>query len=121
MSTAAQKTSLGRYGEDVAARVLGEQGMVVIDRNWRCREGEIDLVLRDGDTLVVCEVKTRTSIEFGHPLAAVSEAKAARLGMLAAKWLASHAVRPSGVRIDIVGVLRSTRGAAQVEHVRGIG
>jgi putative endonuclease len=121
MSTAAQNTALGRYGEDVAARALREQGMVVIDRNWRCREGEIDLVLRDGDTLVVCEVKTRTSTEFGHPLAAVSETKAGRLRMLAAKWLANHDVHPAGVRIDLVGVLRGERGAAAIEHVRGIG
>jgi putative endonuclease len=121
MSTAAQNTSLGRYGEDVAARALREQGMVVIDRNWRCREGEIDLVLRDGDTLVVCEVKTRTSTDFGHPFEAVGDDKADRLQRLAFCWLRAHDVRPAAVRIDLVAVLRRAKGPATVEHVRGLG
>ena len=120
MSTAAQNTSLGRYGEDVAARLLREQGMVVIDRNWRCREGEIDLVLRDGDTLVVCEVKTRTSTDFGHPFEAIGDDKADRLQRLAFCWLREHDVLPTGVRIDMVAVLRGPKGPAAVEHVRGI-
>jgi putative endonuclease len=118
--TAAQNTSLGRYGEDVAARALRERGMVVIDRNWRCRDGEIDLVLRDGDTLVVCEVKTRSSTDFGHPFEAIGDDKADRLQRLAFRWLQAHDVRPAEVRIDMVAVLRSPRGAARVEHVRGI-
>lgn len=121
MSTAAQNISLGRYGEAVAARTLVDHGMVVIDRNWRCPEGEIDLVLRDGNTLVVCEVKTRSSAAFGHPLEAVTQAKADRLRRLANRWVEAHDVRPPGIRIDLVGVMRGPRGAAEVEHVRGIG
>ncbi|WP_310962871.1 YraN family protein [Nocardioides terrisoli] len=121
MSTAAQNSSLGAYGERVAARLLTEQGMVVIDRNWRCPEGEVDLVLRDGTTLVVCEVKTRSSADYGHPLEAVTPEKANRLRRLALRWLEHHDVRPSGLRIDLVGVLRNGRGAADVQHVRGIG
>ncbi|MGN6251664.1 MAG: YraN family protein [Marmoricola sp.] len=121
MTTAARNLSLGRYGEDVAARWLVERGMVLIDRNWRCAEGEIDLVLREGTTLVVCEVKTRTDQRFGHPLEAVDAVKAERLQRLAWRWAAAHGVRPPDVRIDLVGVLRSPRGASTVEHVRGIG
>jgi len=121
MSTAAQNISLGRYGESVAARALVDRGMVLIDRNWRCPEGEIDLVLRDGDALVVCEVKTRTDEAFGHPLEAVTDEKAHRLGRLAARWVEAHDVRPAEIRIDMVGVLRQSRGAAVIEHVRGIG
>jgi putative endonuclease len=121
MSTAAQNISLGRYGEAIAARALVAKGMVLIDRNWRCREGEIDLVLRDGDTLVVCEVKTRSSDAFGHPLEAVTPDKADRLRLLANCWVDAHGLRPPGIRIDLVGVLRGPRGAAEVEHVRGIG
>jgi putative endonuclease len=112
---------LGRYGERVAARHLIEQGMVLLDRNWRCDAGEIDLVLRDGDVLVVCEVKTRSSTAFGHPLEAVDEAKADRLRELAVRWVAAHDVRRDGVRIDLVGVLMQRRGRPVVEHVRGIG
>jgi putative endonuclease len=118
---AGARNALGRYGERVAARHLTELGMVLLDRNWRCDTGEIDLVLREGDVLVVCEVKTRTSTAFGHPLEAVTEAKADRLRELAVRWVAAHEVRPEGVRIDLVGVLMQRRGRAVLEHVRGIG
>jgi putative endonuclease len=121
MSTAAQNTSLGRYGEDVAARALRDQGMVVLDRNWRCSEGEIDLVLRDGDTLVVCEVKTRSSTDYGHPFEAVGDDKADRLQRLAFRWVREHGARPARVRVDLVAVLRARKGPARVQHVRGIG
>ncbi|MFD6914761.1 YraN family protein [Streptomyces virginiae] len=113
--------ALGRYGEDLAARRLTEAGMTVIARNWRCRGGEIDIVARDGDALVVCEVKTRRAGEFEHPMAAVRPAKAERLRTLAGRWLADHGgPHPGGVRIDLVGVLLPRRGAPSVEHVRGV-
>ncbi len=112
---------MGGYGERVAAQHLVDSGMVVVDRNWRCDAGEIDLVLRDGSDLVVCEVKTRSSVHFGHPLEAVTPVKAARLRRLAARWLEAHDVHPHGVRIDLVGVLLRERGAAQVEHLKGVG
>ncbi len=118
---APRRLALGRYGERVAARHLTEQGMMVLDRNWRCDAGEIDLVLRDGDVLVVCEVKTRSSTAFGHPLEAVTEPKADRLRELAVRWMAAHGVRPEGVRIDLVAVLMRRRGRPVLEHVRGIG
>ena len=78
-TTARQRSALGAYGEALAARHLTEQGMVVLDRNWRCDLGEVDLVLRDGRVLVVCEVKTRSSLAYGTPIEAVTEQKAARL------------------------------------------
>jgi putative endonuclease len=121
MTTAAQRNSLGRYGEALAARRLVDDGMVLLDRNWRCEAGEIDLVLRDADTLVVCEVKTRRSTALGHPLEAVTPTKANRLRRLAARWLAEHDVHPADVRIDMVGILAPVRGGHVVEHVRGIG
>jgi len=112
--------ALGRYGETVAARHLAERGMVVLDQNWRCSAGEIDLVLRDGDALVVCEVKTRTSNDYGTPHEAVTPAKVQRLGRLAAAWVQAHAATPAEVRLDLVAVLRPRRGPAVVEHVRGL-
>lgn len=60
--------ALGRYGEDLAARLLTDAGMSVLERNWRCRAGEIDIVAMDGDALVVCEVKTRRVGDFEHPI-----------------------------------------------------
>ncbi len=118
---AARGRDLGAYGEACAARYLTGQGMVVLDRNWRCDQGEIDLVLRDGDVLVICEVKTRTSVRFGHPVESVTERKAARLRRLAARWLAEHPLRPAEVRLDLVGVLASPGCEPDLEHVRGIG
>lgn len=112
--------TLGRYGEDLAARYLRDRGMEVLDRNWRCEHGEIDLVALDGDCLVVCEVKTRRSTVFGEPVEAVTWRKAARLRRLASAWLANHELRPAGVRIDVVGILRPPAGPAALRHVRGL-
>jgi len=112
---------LGRYGEDVAARSLVAGGMEVLDRNWRGRAGELDLVLRDGDAIVFCEVKTRSSAIGGHPLEAVDAAKLGRIRRLAAQWLEAHDVRTHDIRIDLVGVIRTGRGPAEVVHVAGVG
>lgn len=113
--------ALGAWGEEVAARHLVAAGMVLLERNWRCPSGEIDLVLREGDVLVVCEVKTRTSTAFGTPHEAVDARKVARLRRLAAMWLAAHDARPADVRIDLVAVVRPRRGEMRLEHVRGLG
>ncbi|MFI2508485.1 YraN family protein [Streptomyces sp. NPDC018972] len=116
------RSALGRYGETLAARRLTQCGMTVLQRNWRCgRTGEIDIVARDGDALVVCEVKTRRAGPFQHPMEAVTPAKADRLRDLAERWLREHGgAPPGGVRIDLVGVLLPARGAPVVEHVRGV-
>ncbi|WP_409469421.1 YraN family protein [Streptomyces sp. HC307] len=122
MNTHLARSALGRYGEKLAARRLVTAGMTVLERNWRCgRTGEIDIVARDGDVLVVCEVKTRRSGPFQHPMAAITPAKAARLRGLAERWLQEHGgAPPGGVRIDLVGVVLPDRGAAVVEHARGV-
>jgi putative endonuclease len=114
--------ALGRYGEDVAARALREAGLTVLDRNWRCgRQGEIDILAYEGDALVVCEVKTRREGSFQQPMAALTPDKVARLRSLAERWTADHGgAPPGGVRIDLVGVTLPARGAARVEHVRGV-
>lgn len=119
-TTAQHRSTLGAYGEALAARYLVDQGMVLLDRNWRCDIGEIDLVLRDGRVLVVCEVKTRSSLAFGSPLEGVTEQKAARLRRLAARWLADHSIRPDEVRIDLVGLLVPRRGGTELDHVQGV-
>jgi putative endonuclease len=114
------KDGLGVYGENVAVQHLIEAGLAILDRNWRCDQGEIDIVARDGDTLVVCEVKTRSGLGFGSPLEGVTARKAARLRRLAACWVHEHRLHTEDIRIDIVGVLQTGRGAAQVEHVKGV-
>jgi putative endonuclease len=117
---AGRRNALGRYGERVAARHLTEQGMVLLDRNWRCDAGEIDLVLRDGAVLVVCEVKTRTSDVCGTPHEAITPAKLDRLKRLGVLWADAHDVRPAETRIDLVAVRRPRRGPSAVDHVRGL-
>ncbi|WP_084224258.1 YraN family protein [Kitasatospora cheerisanensis] len=140
---------LGRYGEEVAARRLTEGGLCILERNWRCAEGELDIVALDGDTLAVCEVKTRSERGFQQPSEAIDQTKADRLRHLAERWLAErwpvHFSRlvlaaeraegsappdeaavggpapppPGGVRIDLVAVVNPVKGAAAVEHLRG--
>lgn len=112
---------LGRYGEDLAARWLVQAGMSLLARNWRCRDGELDIVATDADALVVCEVKTRRAGGYQHPMAAVTPAKVERLGRLTERWLERHGGPPSGgVRIDVIGVLLPKGGAPLIEHVRGV-
>lgn len=112
---------LGAYGERLAERYLCARGMTLLDRNWRCEQGELDLVLRECEVLVLCEVKTRRHLRRGHPLEAVDEVKIARLHRLAALWQEAYNVRPADVRLDVVGILLPRRGAPVIEHVRGIG
>ncbi|MEZ0163894.1 YraN family protein [Kineococcus sp. LSe6-4] len=115
------KDAVGRYGERVAARWLVEAGMTVLETNWRCRHGEIDVLARDGDDLVVCEVKTRRSTSAGTATEAVTPQKLTRLQELAQEWLTTHpSVRPAGVRFDVVAVTPAERGPARVEHLRGV-
>jgi putative endonuclease len=121
MTTTAQaRRAIGAYGEERAARYLVALGMTVLERNWRCDEGEIDIVLRDGATLVVCEVKTRTSDVAGTPHEAITATKLARLQRLGERWAAARGIHPDGIRIDLVAVLRPRRGAPVIEHVPGL-
>jgi putative endonuclease len=120
-TTAASRQALGAYGETLAARLLtDEQGMVLLDRNWRCSEGELDLVLRDGDVLVACEVKTRRGQGSGSPHEAVDDVRLERLHRLVWRWADEHDVHPQEARVDLVAVLRPRRGAAILDHVRGL-
>src|SRR5256885_4101972 len=83
------KDAVGAYGERVAVRYLVDQGMVLLDRNWRCRSGELDAVLREGDTVVFAEIKTRRSGRFGTPAEAVVPAKVRRVRPPPAPWPAA--------------------------------
>ena len=112
--------AVGAYGERLAARYLVESGMQILDRNWRCSQGEIDIVALDDTCLVIVEVKTRRSLAFGSPVEAVSAEKAIRLRRLAGCWLTDHRSMVDAVgdvRIDVIGVLRPSRGPAQIEHL----
>lgn len=112
---------LGRRGEELAAVYLKAQGMRIVDRNWRCAEGEIDIVALDGDTLVIAEVKTRRSVAFGHPFESVGADKLARLHRLASAWCRDHDLRMPLRRVDVIAVLDDGVGAPAVEHLKGVG
>lgn len=112
---------LGRRGEDYVAAYLQRLGWQIVARNWRCSEGEIDLVARDrAGVAVVCEVKTRTGRGFGDPLEAVTWAKARRLRRLAAAWAREQTQPLAGLRVDAFGVVMHRDETASIEHVRGI-
>ncbi|MEV6525486.1 YraN family protein [Longispora sp. NPDC051575] len=115
----AAKDGVGKYGERVAARYLLDAGMVLLERNWRCPEGEVDIIARDADTLVFCEVKTRSGDSHGTPADAVTPTKVARLRRLAKRWLAVTQLSTVEVRFDVVCVRPRRSGPATVEHLRG--
>lgn len=115
------RQALGRWGEALVADYLTRRGMTVLERNWRCGIGEIDIVALDGDCLVVCEVKTRSGTGFGDPVEAVTWRKYTRLRRLAAQWLSDHDERAPHVRIDVVGVLRRPGERPLVRHLEGVG
>ncbi|RCV47613.1 YraN family protein [Marinitenerispora sediminis] len=111
---------MGRRGEELAAVYLERAGMRVLARNWRCREGEIDIVARTGATLVAAEVKTRSSARFGSPLEAVTAAKRARLRRLAHMWAAGRPESYARVRVDVLSVLPGPGGRWYLRHHRGV-
>ncbi len=120
MPTVPTKDAVGRFGEDLAAVHLERIGLEVLARNWRCPRGELDIVAREDRCLVVVEVKTRRSLDFGHPAEAVGWSKQARLRRLAAEWLQGSAGRFDEVRIDVVAVFWPRQGPPRLEHLRGV-
>jgi putative endonuclease len=86
------KDALGRHGEQLAAEYLQQAGFRILDRNWRCAEGEIDIVMVDRRVLVVCEVKTRSGTGYGTPLEAITRQKVRRLRHLAIRWVQANGV-----------------------------
>jgi putative endonuclease len=115
----AAKDELGRRGEDVAVGYLERRGLVVLSRNWRCRDGELDVVATDAARLVVCEVKTRSGTRFGEPAEAVTPRKAARIRRVTQAWLAAHHVRWCEIRFDVVAVLLQPGRPATLQHYEG--
>lgn len=118
----AAKDVLGRAGEDRAARYLESCGYRVIDRNWRVRDGELDLVVVRPGELVVVEVKTRRGEGFGHPFEAIDRRKQHRLWRLAFAWIAAHPEHAQGrrLRLDAIAIIGSDPSTASVEHLEDL-
>jgi putative endonuclease len=115
------RNEVGRYGEDVAVSYLRDVGFCIVERNWRCPEGEVDIVAVDGDDVVIVEVKTRRGHAAGHPLEAVTPEKLARLRRLAAAWVQGHPSRERGLRIDVIGVTTGRPEGDSIHHIEGVG
>ncbi len=122
MARMAAKDVLGRRGEDRAARYLESCGYAVLDRNWRIREGEIDLVAARAGELVVVEVKTRRDEAFGHPFEAVDARKSRRLWRLAVAWIAAHPVEAQGrrLRVDAIAIVGPDPAVGALEHLEDL-
>lgn len=106
---------IGRAGEDAAARWYQDRGYRILDRNWRTRRGELDLICAGDGVVVFCEVKTRTSTRFGRGFEAVDRRKQQRIRALAADWLRDAPVRAPEIRFDVADV----DGAGRVEILQG--
>ena len=115
------KDVLGRHGEQLAAEYLQQAGFRVLDRNYRCPEGELDIVAAEHRVLVACEVKTRSGLVYGTPIEAITASKLRRLRRLAVRWVLTHGVIFDELRVDVIGVLKLPDGKFSIEHVRGVG
>lgn len=115
----AAKDELGRAGEERAVQYLTQSGYVVLDRNWRCSQGEIDIVAARGSHLAVIEVKTRRSVAFGHPFEAIDERKRRRLWALACAWRSDHPHLANGMalRLEAIGIIGRDPATGVLEHL----
>jgi len=122
--TVDDRKELGRRGEDMAFDYIRRSGMLVLDRNWRPRKagvrGELDIVARDGDELVVIEVKTRRSIAFGSPVEAITRRKVRALRSLALAWLEQRSIHAPNIRFDVVSIIIPPAGQPVIEHLKAV-
>ena len=115
------KDGLGRYGERVAVRRLIDDGYDIVECNWRCDDGEIDIIATRDGVISFVEVKTRSSNRFGEPGEAVGLQKQKKIRELAAIWLRERGhieSGPSGLSFDVIEVRHADKGPAGVTHLR---
>ena len=112
-----RKQKLGAFGEEVIATFLTQRGDEIVERNWRIREGEIDIISLGRDGVFHCvEVKTRSSLAFGHPFEAINATKALRMQRLALAWLATHGCLGCEYTVDVAAVLIAQDGSHTIEY-----
>ncbi|MFD4461720.1 YraN family protein [Nocardia sp. NPDC058480] len=113
----AHNQALGAYGEKLAAQYLCETGMEIVARNWRCRYGELDLIVGDPSVTVFVEVKTRSGLGFGIPAESVTFSKQQRIRRLALLWLAEQDGPWRRIRFDVVSVLVPRGRGPVIDHL----
>ena len=116
----ARKDEVGRAGERYARGWLERRHWRILDHNWRCSHGEVDIVATRGGELVFFEVKTRTSTRFGYPVDAISATKLARMRRVAGAWLDAHPSQRGRIRLDLIGILADS-GPPVIEHLEAVG
>ena len=109
------RQALGTRAEQLAAEDYERRGCPVVDRNYRYRGGELDLVVRDGDTLVFVEVRARRSADYGSPFETVGREKQRRVARAAEHWLVTHGLTRAFARFDVVSVLLPADATPQIE------
>jgi putative endonuclease len=121
--TTLTRVQLGAMGEALAVDHLTKMGLRILNRNWRCRYGELDVIASDEATrtVVFVEVKTRTGDGYGGLANAVTPRKVRRLRRLAGLWLAGQNERWAAVRIDVIGVRIGRRRTPEITHLQGVG
>lgn len=118
--TLGHRHALGREGERLAAQLLEEKGLTVLERNWKCRHGELDIIATDRRRAVFCEVKARSGVDYGGPLLAVGPDKVRRVRRLAQLWLNERELTGCPVRFDVISVLWPPGGKPRLEHLEGV-
>lgn len=114
--------AVGIQGEDLACAYLERKGWRIEARNWRCAEGELDIIATDAEgVLVFCEVKCRSGRGYGDPLEAITMAKIRKLRQLVSCWLAQNQLPHRNIRLDAIGVLLRRGFAPEISHRIGIG
>ncbi len=112
--------STGNRGEEIAANFLIARGYRIIERNFRCKGGEVDIITRDpiDKSLIFVEVKTRRSLSYGVPQLAVTPFKQRQISKAALTWLSKNRLHDTNARFDVIAILLHTDGRHQIEHIQ---
>jgi len=113
-----RNAGVGNRGEELAAAFLERSGLRIVERNFRCKGGEIDIVAKDGRTLVFVEVKSRKTLVYGVPQAAVTPFKQRQISKAALTWLSRNRLHDSPARFDVIAILLNGEYQHQIEHIK---
>ncbi len=111
------RITLGKKGEDLAADYLKQQGLSIVEQNYRQKTGEIDIIARDGNCLVFVEVKTRNSVQYGMPYEAVTARKQMQISKTALDYLTRNKLADQAARFDVISIIMKKDGKAEIEHL----
>jgi putative endonuclease len=110
--------TVGKRGEEIAAAYLKGQRLKIIERNFRCKGGEVDIIAREDETLVFVEVKTRRTLSFGPPQSALTPFKQRQISKAALTWLAQKKLFGASARFDVIAILLPDHEVPVIEHIR---